>query len=129
MCKGHPRRGQRRDPGQGTPGPPQLPTCSSSLRLLGGSGEGGREKRTLGASDAAGRWVGAGGDRDGDRGIGEQILQPTGVSGTLPRRPPQRRPPAQRAPALLGGAGGEGRTRGSPLSTWEETLPNSVKQL
>lgn len=50
--------------------------------------EGGRENRTFGASGVVGRWVGAGGSRDGDVGIGKQVLQPIGLSETLPRPPP-----------------------------------------
>lgn len=111
-ASGHTRRGRRRDPGQGTPSPPQLRTCSSSVQLLGGRRQGGRKNRTFGASDAAGMWVGVGGNRNGDTGIGKQILQPTGLSEALPRPPPQRRPSGSERPCSAGGSRGLGEDTG-----------------
>lgn len=79
--------------GEGTRAGNAQPSAAADLllrlQLLGGKRQGGRKIWTLGASEAAGRGVGAGGSRDGDAGIGKQILQPTGLSETLPRPPPR----------------------------------------
>lgn len=59
------------------------------------------------------------------QGLGSRACSPWDCQKRCPGPLPGADPLAQRDPALLGGAGGEGRTRGSQLSTCEETLPNS----
>lgn len=107
--RGHTRRGPRGDPGQGTPRAPQLRTCSSSVQLLGGRREGGREKPDfwsqrrggeVGGSWRKSRWGCRGWEAD------------AAAHGS---RNPCPDPLAQRDPALLGGTGGQGRTGGSHL--------------